>query len=282
MSGLVSIVLPTYNGSRFIREALDSIVAQTWTAWELIVVDDASTDGVGAIVRDYAARDPRIRMLRHERNRYLPAALNTGFAEARGGYHTWIADDNLFRPAAVETMMRYLDAHPAIGLVYSAASLIAEDGAPLRLRPASPPHELHLRNPVGWCFMYPRAVAEAVGPYDEACFCAEDYDYWLRIACAYPLGVIEEDLFLYRVNGQSLTATKPDKCRYAEAFARLKSLPRLRGVDAAGRALAYYEVASYARGAGRKGMMLRALAGAFAADPGYAARRLLGLGGRAA
>src|SRR5215468_4846876 len=98
---LVSVVLPTYNGSRYLRGAVESVLAQTLADFELIVVDDCSTDATPALVAELAARDPRIIAVRHEANRKLPGALNTGFARARGRYFTWTSDDNLYAPAAL-------------------------------------------------------------------------------------------------------------------------------------------------------------------------------------
>ena len=83
---VVSIVLPTYNGSTYLGEAIESCLAQTYPAWELIIVDDCSTDATPALLAQYAARDQRIRVIRHEENRKVPGALNTGHAAARGSY----------------------------------------------------------------------------------------------------------------------------------------------------------------------------------------------------
>src|SRR5262245_42250457 len=91
---LVTIVLPTYDGARFIDEAIAGWVAQNHAAWELIVVDDASTDDTPHRLRAWSEKDSRIRVVRHATNRKLPAALNTGFAGARGKYLTWSSDDN--------------------------------------------------------------------------------------------------------------------------------------------------------------------------------------------
>ena len=81
---LISIVLPVYNGEKYLRESIDSILAQTMRDWELIVVDDCSKDATPAILAEYAARDRRIRVLRNEENQRLPRSLNIGFAETRG------------------------------------------------------------------------------------------------------------------------------------------------------------------------------------------------------
>ena len=92
----ISVVLPVYNGERYLRESLDSILAQTMGDFELIVVDDCSTDATSVILAEYAVRDSRIRIIRNAENQKLPRSLNIGFAEARGEYLTWTSDDNVY------------------------------------------------------------------------------------------------------------------------------------------------------------------------------------------
>lgn len=202
----VSIVLPTYNGSRFLRESIQSCLDQTFPDFELIIVDDCSTDPTPDIAREAAAGDPRIRYIRHEQNRKLPGGLNTGFAAARGSYFTWTSDDNLFRPRFLETMVAALRARPDVGLVYSGLMVMQEDGRPTkRVDPEPPDHNL-LRDVVLASFLYRREVRDAIGDYDAATFLCEDYDYWLRLQARFPIAPVPEDLYLYREHGGSLTA----------------------------------------------------------------------------
>jgi glycosyltransferase involved in cell wall biosynthesis len=99
---LVSIILPTYNGSQYLSEAIESCLHQTYENWELILVDDCSTDATPQIIGRYVGRDPRIRSIRHASNKKLPEALNTGHAAAQGEYLMWTSDDNRLLPAAIE------------------------------------------------------------------------------------------------------------------------------------------------------------------------------------
>src|SRR5690606_22425727 len=108
-SPFVSIVLPTYNGARYLAQSIESCINQTYTQWELIIVDDASTDDTPAIISHYVQLDSRIRTVRHSTNRKLPAALNTGFDMARGEYFTWTSDDNYYRPEALGVMVAFLE-----------------------------------------------------------------------------------------------------------------------------------------------------------------------------
>src|SRR4051794_26646558 len=103
----VSIILPTYNGARHLREALDACLKQSFADFELIVVIDGSTDETKEIMGTYA--DPRLKIVFQE-NQGLPRALNSGFAHARGKYWSWTSDDNAFLPTALQVMVDYLDA----------------------------------------------------------------------------------------------------------------------------------------------------------------------------
>jgi glycosyltransferase involved in cell wall biosynthesis len=201
----VSIVLPTYNGSSYLAEAIDSCLGQSYRNWELIVVDDCSTDATPEIIASYVARDVRIRSVRHETNRKLPAALNTGHAAARGSYLTWTSDDNRLLPPAVEEMTRFLEDHQDIDVVYADCVMIDETGQYLRDWPAEPASRLAYMNAVGACFLYRRTVADTLGGYDAQQFLVEDWDYWLRASRQFELAPLHKTLYEYRWHGQSLT-----------------------------------------------------------------------------
>lgn len=202
---LISIVLPTYNGSRYLREAIESCRTQTYQNWELILVDDCSTDATPDIIAEYTRRDRRIRSIRHEVNKKLPAALNTGHAAARGEYLTWTSDDNRLLPSAIEEMARFLEEHPRVGVVYTDAVLIDETGQYMRDFPALPASRLAYMDALGACFLYRRTVYETLGGYDTELFLAEDYEYWLRAHRQFELAPLHKILYEYRWHDQSLT-----------------------------------------------------------------------------
>jgi glycosyltransferase involved in cell wall biosynthesis len=204
---LVSIVLPIYNGAAYLRDAIDSCLAQTYSNWELILVDDASVDATPQIIAEYVARDRRIRSLRHPTNRKLPEALNTGHAAAQGEYLMWTSDDNRFLPSAVEELTRFLEDHPRIGLVYADSVLIDEAGRYVRDYPAQPATALAYMNAIGPCFLYRRRVYQTVGAYSSDLFLAEDYDYWLRVYRQFEVAHLPRTLYEYRWHGESLTSS---------------------------------------------------------------------------
>src|SRR5262249_6500825 len=206
---LISIVLPTFNGARYLREAIESCLHQTYPNWELILVDDASTDETPSIIAEYMARDSRVTTLRNPVNRKLPGSLNAGFARARGELLTWTSDDSCYRPQALSERAAFLEANPSVDLVYADFSVIDEDGATRGEGWVGPIEELPLRNSIGACFLYRRTVHECLGGYDEDLALVEDWDYWLRASASFRLGRLREGLYLYRCHKNSLTETRP-------------------------------------------------------------------------
>jgi glycosyltransferase involved in cell wall biosynthesis len=206
---LVSIVLPTYNGSRYLEQSIRSCFGQTYWNWELILVDDCSTDETPAIIERFVREDPRVSSVRHKRNRRLPAALNAGFARSKGEYLTWTSDDNLYEPTALELMVRFLEDNPSTGLVYCDERWIAPDGEDRWLWRKDGPEGLPVENYVNACFLYRRAVYEAVGEYDPTMVLAEDYDYWLRVAKQFPIAHLSGAApYRYRWHPNSLTCSR--------------------------------------------------------------------------
>ena len=246
-SPLVTIVLPVYNGSHYLGESIQSCLAQTYGDWELVIVDDASTDDTPARIADYIRRDKRIRSIRQEINRKLPAALNTGFRNSRGAYLTWISDDNAFRPEAIAEMVRFLERRPDVDLVYADYTQIDENGVPLRRVAVETPQGLPLNNWVGACFLYRRAVHERLGGYAENLFLAEDYDFWLRAAAHLKLEPVHEDLYLYRIHNASLTSQKAEAIRVARLSAIRRNLPGMHWLNHQQRAAYFLECANDAR-----------------------------------
>lgn len=200
----VSIVLPTFNGSRYIASAIGSCLKQTYSNLELIIVDGGSTDDTLAIVAQY--QDPRIRVVHQPANSgRLPGALNIGFAQAAGDYFTWIQDDDLWTSDALEMMVGVLDARPDIGLVYAGFWFIDANGQIIRESEMHAPADMVWTNPVGHAFLYRRSVAMSVGGYDVDYLMAEDFHYWARIFKQFEMLAIPRRLGYHRLHPGSLT-----------------------------------------------------------------------------
>lgn len=210
MTSAVSIVLPCYNGEDFLAQSIDSVIVQTFTDWELILVNDCSTDRSLEIMQNYAARDSRIRIIDNEHNLKLPGALNRGFSEAKGKYLTWTSHDNRMAPTMLEEFVGYLDANPDKGLVtacYAAFSLTTGEQL-YEVHHPDPQLHLPLYNCVCYAFMYRREILETVGNYDTTLFLVEDYDYWVRIWQKYPVGKIYKVLYYTGVGDDTLTLSR--------------------------------------------------------------------------
>jgi len=205
----ISVILPTHNGALFLSDSIDSILAQTFDDFELIVVDDCSDDNTADILNAYAQKDNRIRIITNTVNQKLPASLNIGFASAKGQYLTWTSDDNRYLPNAFDIMVKTLDNNPITDFVYADMRTIDEAGHIKKTVRLKQPTMLYHGCCIGACFMYRRMCYDTFGGYDEHLFCAEDYEYWMRL---YTAGIrfqkINECLYEYRDNSSSLTATK--------------------------------------------------------------------------
>lgn len=201
----ISVILPVYNGESYLRESIESVLNQTYTDFELIIVDDCSTDRSIAIAQEYAALNPKVVYVRNEVNLKLPESLNKGFSLASGDYWTWTSCDNLYLPDALERLSKELDQNNEIGLVYSSMHLIDETNQITGYVDAGPAEDLILRNVVGASFMYRASVAKQIGSYNKQMFLCEDYEYWLRIACVSKIKSINGCHYLYRRHCQSLS-----------------------------------------------------------------------------
>ncbi|MBQ3039436.1 MAG: glycosyltransferase [Alphaproteobacteria bacterium] len=220
----VSIVLPCYNGARFLSQSINSILSQTFSDWELIIVNDCSTDTTLDIANEYARQDKRICVVNNQTNQKLPASLNIGFKKATGEYLTWTSDDNIAKSNWLDVLVNYLDTNPDTDMVSANMDIIDENGRLLDefASGARRPQDLSYKCNVGAAFMYRRSIAELVGEYDTNTFCAEDYDYWCRIALNGRLDYIKDNIYQYRTNSDSLTATQQPRIRQKTALIQQK------------------------------------------------------------
>lgn len=222
----ISIILPCYNGADMLGGAIESVQAQTFKDWELIIVNDCSTDNTLEVANAYAAKDERIRVFSNEHNSKLPATLNHGFCEARGEYWTWTSDDNLLLPDYCQELSHYLDEHPEVGFVVGDEYSIDADGNIIGtvIKPDNLRSKLPLNNYVGATFMYRREIAQQAGEYRTDLFLVEDYEYWLRMSFLTEMGHVNKILYKYRHHDRSLTATR--KQEIAERLVRMRLMYR--------------------------------------------------------
>ena len=209
MEELISIVLPVYNGEKYLRESIDSVLAQTYKNWELLIVDDCSTDSSAAIAKEYASKDRRIYYYRNENNLRLPRNLNKGFRLAKGDYLTWTSDDNKFKPTALEKMYDALKNNQNAQFVFASCRVINSEGEAIEYIMVDDKRKKQIvgHNVVGACFMYTRKAYEEVGEYNPDFTLVEDYDYWQRIYAKFNAVAISDILYEYRWHDGALTST---------------------------------------------------------------------------
>lgn len=226
---LISIILPTYNGSRYIRTSLDSCLAQSFKDFELIIVNDCSTDNTAAIIEEYAAKDSRIKVIHNSSNKKLPLSLNTGFDVAKGKYHTWTSDDNYYAPNALQTLFDILEKDNTIGFVYTDYNIIDDAGNVTGKRTFGDINQ-NFTNFQGCsaCFLYKAEIYDLNKGYNPSAFLIEDYDFFVRAFLQAPVLYINRyDLYFYREHASSLTATHGDAVNDIAKLMMERQLPRL-------------------------------------------------------
>lgn len=207
----VSVVMSIYDGERYLRPAIESMLNQTFADFEFIIINDGSSDGTEAILRSY--RDRRIVTV-SQQNTGLTHSLNRGLRMARGEFIARMDADDVSEPMRLESQVRYLESHDEVGLLGSSFHVISESGDEIhtiQLTTANDElqRELMRRN----CFchgaaMFRRGCIEAVGGYREEFPASQDYDLWLRIAEKYHVANIESPLYRWRINPKSVSVQR--------------------------------------------------------------------------
>jgi glycosyltransferase involved in cell wall biosynthesis len=226
---LVSIILPTYNGARFIRKSLDSCLQQTYTAFELIIVNDCSSDETPAIIEEYAARDARVKVIHNKANQKLPASLNIGFAAASGRYFTWTSDDNYYAPEAIAEMVAVLERQPETDLVYTDYFEIDDEDRVLGVKTFGDINESIVNwKGCGACFLYKAEVHARNKGYEVSAFLIEDYDFFLRASMHSRFYYHKvHNLYYYRQHAASLTGTMASAVNDIQKIVVERQLPKL-------------------------------------------------------
>lgn len=209
MEKIISVILPTYNGEKYLKQSIESILKQTYKNFELIIVNDCSTDLTFNIAKEYESKDSRVKVISNKENKKLPMSLNIGFEAAKGDYFTWTSDDNYYEPDALEEMLNFLKKNPAIDLVYTNYQRIDENGNFLdEVKANYDVCDFIKHCTIGACFLYKKQIAKQVGEYDKSKFLVEDYDFWLRLGLVGKISSSNKNLYNYRVHSSSLTATR--------------------------------------------------------------------------
>ena len=203
----ISIVLPVYNGAERIGKAIESVLHQTYSNWELIIVNDCSTDNTLFVIQEYEKKDNRIKILNNSTNQKLPRSLNVGFEHACGEYFTWTSDDNRYHTDALQLMYTVLENDPHTDLVYADCNIVDLNENLISEDIKKEPDSIRFGSIVGACFLYRRSLADMVGKYDPDMFLAEDYDFFLRCYINGNLYHLNKTLYDYGMHERSLTSS---------------------------------------------------------------------------
>ncbi|XJJ58705.1 glycosyltransferase [Novosphingobium sp. BL-8H] len=221
--------MSVYNGERYLAEAIESVLAQSFGDFEFLIVDDGSRDATPGIIRDYAARDCRIRPIIRE-NRGLIASLNEMLEVAQAPVIARMDADDICRPDRFEKQIAFLNSHPDYGVVGSWSEDIGEHGEALQRGGEDHPlrHEDMLIaieqggqlicHPAA---MYRREIVRSVGGYHAAFRHCEDFDLWLRLASVTRMGNIAERLVRYRRYPGQVSSRHATEQQIGTAVARL-------------------------------------------------------------
>ena len=213
----ISVILPVFNGERYLESAIRSILYQSFEEFELIIVDDGSTDNSESIVKELMLNDDRIKYLKNKKNLGLPKSLNYGIRKSKGQFITWTSHDNIFYKHALNVLYRSLITHGA-DFVYADCDVIDEFRSKVGFLKSKPIEHLFFGNVVHACFLYKRAIHEQIGFYDENLTLIEDYDFWLRCAQHFKMVNIEKILYQYRFHNGSLTHSIENNASKKEIF----------------------------------------------------------------
>ena len=203
----VSVLMPVYNGSAYLREAVESILSQSYQDWELIIADDGSTDASRAIAYEYARRDDRVRLVSFP-HRGLVQTLNSGVRLCSGRYLFRMDSDDVSMPRRLELQTRYLDENPNV-VVLGCAAISSLAGRVLSLTPPSPTDcrwQLVFRNCIGHPGVAIRVSAlDTESPYREEYFLAEDFKLWSDLSIKGEVHVLPDPLIFYRKHNASIS-----------------------------------------------------------------------------
>jgi glycosyltransferase involved in cell wall biosynthesis len=205
----VTVLMCVYNGEKHLREAIDSVLAQTLDSVELLIIDDASTDGTAGILRSFS--DSKIRTTRNKENLGAYKSANMGLKLARGKYVARLDADDIAMPTRIERQAQHFDAHPEVGLVVSRVNVINERGQIVcfsegNLRSEEFYYDLLFHN----CIFHSSAMFRAstvseLGGYDEGFLRASDYDLWSRIRTVSRIDCISEPLTAWRDSAANMS-----------------------------------------------------------------------------
>ena len=227
----ISVITPAYNVEKYIGSAIDSIFTQTFQEFEFIIIDDCSTDRTWDIICEYAAKDSRIKAIKNEKNLGIAGNRNKGVRLAQGEYIVWQDADDISMPMRIEKQLRYMESHPAVGIVGGFLHFFDNNGEKdFRKYDAE---DSNLRRKIFRCSpvaqpaaMIRKKCLDDVGEYDLKYPPAEDLDISFRIGERYQFANLQEVVVKYREHPNSATFTRLKKIELSTLEIRKKYAER--------------------------------------------------------
>lgn len=236
---LATVIIPVLDRVKYIGNALDRVIDGTFQDFEVVVIDNGSTDGTQKIVEEYAQRDPRIRLI-HGTGGSIASALNEGIRAAKGKYICQLDSDDEYTPDTLEMMVGHMESHPKCGLAISYYELMDENRGHVEgIDPIT--HSGYTRNQIlrrdggGALRVFPKAVLEEMGLYDEKHFgnFGEDYDMVLKTGEKYDVDRVHKVLYRYRRHSDNTDITRDPLMKIENKNnARLNALGRRKKLNA--------------------------------------------------
>jgi len=210
---LISIVTPSFNQDRYIEETIRSVLSQDYPSIEYMIVDGASSDETVDIIKKY---EDKLAYWVSENDKGQTDAINKGFRHAKGDILAWINSDDTYQPGAVAAVVKYLQEHPEVGMVYGDCSYINESGNVIgKFNAAQTNYRLlrqgYTRIPQQTMF-FRAELWKQVGPLDPSFYFAMDYDLWTRIAARTQIRYVPQTWANFRLHTSGKTITADDRC----------------------------------------------------------------------
>jgi glycosyltransferase involved in cell wall biosynthesis len=212
----VDVIIPTYNSARYLPTSIESVMAQTFDDWKILLVDDGSTDDTAEVIAPYVERlGSKLQYIR-QKNGGVSAARNTGLRHVTAEFVALLDADDVWLPCRLAESLKCFDDRPEVGMSYGLISWIDQDGKVINTFGGNPEHAegriaryiytRQVQMPTS-TMMFRKACADKVGGFDESLLATEDRDLWLRMAFHYEVAVASKVISLYRTSPDSLTSS---------------------------------------------------------------------------
>jgi len=224
MSPKISVIIPTYNRARYIAEAIRSVQNQTLRDWELLVIDDGSTDETEKIVRDFLKEDPRISYVKNEKNLGIAKTRSRGVSLAQAPFIAMLDSDDIWAsPDKLAKQLSFLEADKKLGMVGTNASFVDENGKAVGKRTSFPNDDAGIRKTELYRnilmqsgLVLRKEAIEKAGGYDTGFTICDDHDLWLKIGRDWRFMIVPSVDLAYRIHSGGITKAKRIKTAHEE------------------------------------------------------------------